>query len=435
MTDQGLDDILRLWRPTQHYGRLLSEGRNRPAPSIGSPTLIWHLAIWRTRIEGGGEYTQTSTTENVQKYLKHNREFFGEISRFLRRLQDRGLISGSTPQDIDLNKIPISFTPSNSQNHFEAFLPQSMNFELWWLDGADINNPNRPLDKSKATKEEKDGATRVLVQFQSFQDHVTCTFYMDIAQKFDGNQILDADELSSCGARKKRVGNILHCIRKASLGQIASGTINAPEPADSDDPSISSELRVSLEEVQKEVKYIYEDIWEDFRGAFGFELPNSGSEGLKFGVVFVNLRGLLISHRGLKTPADNVRRSQIARLRELNSIPQWGSSESRGLPERAWKPSERAAGDTLGPVDLFDKKSSEAEVVLRSFGPFLEAMSPGVPGRDWVGCAILDWRAIFVSPLGSRAGGVGRCEQSPAFGTHDSSLAGAVPCFVEGRAQ
>jgi hypothetical protein len=30
-------------------------------------------------------------------------------------------------------------------------------------------------------------------------------------------------------------------------------------------------------------------------------------------------------------------------------------------------------------------------------------MSPGVPDRDWVACAIVDWRAIFVSPLGSRA--------------------------------
>jgi len=253
MTDKALNDDLRLWRPTRHYGRLLTEGRNRPAPSIGSPTLFWHLAIWRKRIEGDGGYREALTKKNVQKYVDHNRNFFHEISHFLRHLQDRGLVSSSTPRDITLDEIPISASRNDDADpfeRFEAFLPQGMNFELWWLDGANRDNPNRRLDASKSTKEEIDGATRVLVQFQSFQDHVTCTFYMDIAQQFDGHQILDADELSTCGARKRKIGEILHSIRKASLGHVKSGAIDAPERISSDDPAIPSALRLGSDELQ-----------------------------------------------------------------------------------------------------------------------------------------------------------------------------------------
>jgi hypothetical protein len=404
MTDDTDDEILRLWRPTRHYARLLTEGRNRPAPSIGSPTLIWHVAIWRTRIEGGGGYTETATKKNVEKYIKHNSDFFGEISSFLGRLQDRGLVLSRTPRDLTLEKIPIPASANDDSEPFERFetyLPQSMNFELWWLDGANENKPNERLAET-SKKEEIDGATRVLVQFQSFQDHVTCTFYMDVAQKFDGNQILDADELASCGVRKKKFGEILHTIRKASLGQIQSGAINAPERVASNNSAIPSELQVNPDELRDAVEYVYEDIWKEFQGAFGFELSSLGHEKLKLGVVFVNLRGLLLSHRGLTTPADEERREQIVQLRKLNSIAHWGNDASVSQ-DRPWKPSERTAGDTLGPVDLFDEKSSESEVVLRSFGPFLHAMSRGVPDKDWVGCGILDWRGIFVSPLGSRA--------------------------------
>jgi hypothetical protein len=257
------------------------------------------------------------------------------------------------------------------------------------MDGANADKPNTRLQVGSSTEEECAAATRVFVQFQSFQDHVTCTFYMDIAQQFDGSQILDADQLASSGARKKRIGEILHIIRKASLGQIRSGAINAPERVATDDMTIPAELQVDPAALGAEVNYVYHEIWEEFRGAFGFELPNSGFEGLRAGVVFTNLRGVLLAHRGLDTPADEARRSHIVRLKELNGISLAENEPSLTPQRRPWKPSERAAGDTLGPVDLFDKESSEAEVVLRSFGPFLEKMSPGVPDRDWVGCAIL----------------------------------------------
>jgi hypothetical protein len=404
-----MTNVLKLWRPTRHYGRLLSEGRNRPAPSVGSPSLIWHLAIWRNRIKGEGGYGATSTKINVQKYLEHNREFFGEISHFLRRLQDKGLVWRCAPQDINLEKIPIPAANNDGTEtfeRFEAFLPQSMNFELWWLDDANEGNLNKRLNPDTAKKEEIDGATRVFVQFQSFQDHVTCTFYLDIAHKYDGTQILDADKLTKCGNRKQKIGALLHTIRKASLGQVKSGAVNAPERISCNDNAIPAELRVEPEELRGAVEYLYDKIWEEFQGAFGFQLSQFGAEEFNFGSVFVNLRGLLISHQGLETPVDQERRDQIVRLKELNDIPQWGAEEAAEeavAGKRPWKPSERAAGDTLGPVDLFDEGSSEAEVVLRSFGPFLEEMSPGVPDRDWVGCAILDWRGIFVSPLGSRS--------------------------------
>src|SRR5262245_45820782 len=354
-----IDQALRLWRPTAHYGRLLTEGRNRPAPSIGSPTLIWHLAIWRKRIVGDGGYKETSTKRNVKKYLDHNREFFQEISTFLRRLQDRGLASSGIPRDIALQRIPIPGARNDGRDpfeRFEVFLPQSMNFDLWWMDGANAKNPNTRLQEGSSTKEEVEGATRVFVQFQSFQDHVTCTFYMDIAQKFDGNQILDADELANCGARKRRIGEILHIIRKASLGQIKSGAINAPERIAPNNMVIPADLQVDPTELRAAVDYVYREIWEEFQGAFGFELANSGAEGLKSGVVFANLRGALLSHRGLDTPADEARRAHIVKLKELNGI-SLAENEPLTSQKRPWKPSERAAGDTLGPVDLFDNES------------------------------------------------------------------------------
>src|SRR5262245_52775060 len=283
------DQILKLWRPTAHYGRLLTEGRNRPAPSIGSPTLIWHLSVSRKRVpyepkpttKAKSTVAKSTTKEesppnNIDVYLAHNSGFFREVSAFLRKLQDMGLVSSSTTQDLTLKPIPIPGANNKPGEDpfqiFETYLPQSMNFELWWQDGANSKNPNRRFDPRRSTKEEIDGATRVFVQFQSFHDHITCTFYMDVAQKYNGSQILDADELAESGVRKRKIGEYLHTIRRASLGQVRSGAINAPMRIAANSADIPPDLRVDPAELRAAVNYLYNDIWEEFKGAFGFEL-------------------------------------------------------------------------------------------------------------------------------------------------------------------
>jgi hypothetical protein len=276
----------------------------------------------------------------------------------------------------------VSELEKNGPTQFSTFSSQSMNFELWWLADSANGEPNfrvAPNDTQLATP------FRVFVQFQSFQDHVTLTFYIDAAKRFGGAQVLHPDDLKDDPRRLEFLEHLV-AIRKSSQAEISSGRIDLPDIKDRHFP-----------ELDKAVAYFYTDIWDKFQKSFGFS--SGGSPTFEEGVVFTNQRGLMMSMRGLTTEDDEKRASATAKLATLNNI---ALGVAAAGADQVWRPDARSADATLGPVDVFDPSSGEAAVLLKSLWPFLCRMSPGAESKDWVGCGIIEWRALFVSPLGSQ---------------------------------
>ena len=270
------------------------------------------------------------------------------------------------------------------------FHRQSLSFTLWWRDDAGRGTLNTRL---RSDEPELRSALRVFVQFQSYQDHVTITFYVDGAKKFYGQQ-LHAQSDAALTRRQNQFFKHLTTIRSAAHKEIKSGAIELA----------SSKVRTGAEVIalQAAADYLYAEFWDEFQDAFGFNLAKSGEEEFHHGVVFVNQRGLMMSMRGLETSADQTRGDQISELRSRNNIEPPAQAAENVPDDEPWLPSSRGAYATLGPVDVFDKASGEPEVVLKSLWPFLRCITPGAENSDWVGCGILEWRALLVSTFGSR---------------------------------
>src|SRR5437588_7344525 len=67
------------------------------------------------------------------------------------------------------------------------------------------------------------------------------------------------------------------------------------------------------------------------------------------------------------------------------------------------EPSAAAATATTGgePFRRFDVV--EANSVLKGFWPFFRRIRSEADYRDWVACGVFDWRALYVSSLGSQS--------------------------------
>ena len=386
-----------LWRHTHHLRRILTEGRNRPPPSSGSPTLVWHIGVWRKRNHAKGRGGSGQSELYIDEYERYNIEFFEEISSFLCRLQERGLCTTDRVRPIGLDRIAIEGILNDIHDvelvprRFHVFTPQSASFTLWWRDKAKdglLNTRMKPED------DDVGHTLRVFVQFQSFQDHITITFYIDGAKRFTGKQIHKPEE-GDLGERRALFSRHLDNIRRSCHEQVVSGAIDLPSSSGPQNPQVSeADLKASAD-------YLFEGIWNEFQSAFGFMAHSPNIEGtasfLDHGVIFANQRGLMMSIRGLDTEEDERRASQIDDLKKRNNITpkhEWSVGEP-------WRPLERGASSTLGPVDVFDQRCGEPEVVLKSLWPFLCQMTKDAERKDWVGCGILDWRALFVSTLGS----------------------------------
>ncbi len=295
-----------VWRTTSHLRRILDEGRNRPPPSVGSPALVWHIGVWRKHNHPRTGRSAPSQSY-VDEYEQHNAQFFKEISDFLLRLQSLGVESDGALQHLQLE--PIAIEGRLNDRHavdprpyrFNIFPQQSASFTLWWRDSATNGTLNTRLAPDAV---DKDQALKVLVQFQSFQDYITITFYIDGAKRFSGKQIHAPTE-GSLGVRRSQLSFHLDNIRRCAHEQIVSGSIELAPPADAGSPQAWVKLKAATD-------YLFDGIWNEFQSSFGFTTrsekitveghePTVVGHELNEGVIFINQRGLVMSIRGLKT--------------------------------------------------------------------------------------------------------------------------------------
>jgi len=387
---------LNTFRATEHFDRLHIEGRKRPPPSLGSPTFVWHIGIWRK-----SDFPPSPDTEGTGAYIdgcvNRNRLFLEELSEFIRRLQKRGQLGFNTAnQEAPVKPSPIILEGMDSGGmggqvrQFETYKEHSHTFVMWWRDADGPVGKHTPMDANDTAI---DKAVRVVVQTQVYADYASVSIYLDGAKRYSGKQIHAINE-GDLGHRRERFAKHLDLIRKNAYDEIKTGQIDYPNTRDD-----RNKIR-NNSELKEAVEYLFEGIWQEFESDFGFQLAKLGEETFKNGVVFLNHRGLLMSVKGIRTQEDARRDQVIEELIKQNDIERIRYDHEE--TQQPWVPSSRGSSSTIGPVDKFDGEVNEPEIVLKSLWPSLCHMEPQAGNVDWVGCGILENRAIFASSLGAK---------------------------------
>jgi hypothetical protein len=389
------------WRHSDQYRVLVSEGGQKPPPNLGSPSFIWHLAIWQRDKASMAFLTSAQNIDNVpsitsaqlaDEFRYHNafdEAFFREISNFLRRLQEKGRVSSIASEELQFT--PPEQLPDTDEStlRFGVCQPQSLSFTLWWQDGTDRLNPNQ----AQAVPAPKD--LRVRVQAQIHQDHVTLTFYIDAAKPYGEDQIYA--ERGDIGVRRTRIGEYLDLIRETAKEQIESGAIERdfmPER------NISEQQAKLLKEA---ADYFYSGIWEEFCSSFDIQSVSSEIGSMVLGECFADLRGVMMYVPGTQTKLSEQRELQYEYLREKLGI-------------RGPRPSADEGGSAtkgIGPFDIFDNECGEPNTIIKAYWPFIRRATPWADYRDICASGMISWRAIYITALGA-GGKFHGSEESPS---------------------
>lgn len=343
--------------------------------------------------EAHDEGASHSPDDNISRMedLQHNRNsqiggFFLEVNAIIERLQRCGRIDGAPIAQAAMRPRVLEGLHQDGRSKIFSFnepAPKTLSFTLWWRDSA---GQPQALDDRDATPPED--SIPVFVQVYFYDDYATLSFYIDVSRTFQKSQLLHGEK-RIYGERRKQIVDMIALIRRTAAEQISTQAVNdapLPEPPGAVSASLSDAA-----------DYLYKGVWAEFARDFGLNFEPDGAMDLKTGKICLNTNGLLLAVSGLRTPEDERREATKAKLRTLNGM------EERAAPAfDLAQPSVDTAHDCFGPADLFDAKVGEPATVLKSFRPLLRRVVHGADRRDWVGCGILELKALLASPLGSR---------------------------------
>lgn len=379
------------WPYSGSYVSVVDEGNQRPPPSFGAPTLVWHLGLWpKAALDRRALDPTLSLEQRFQIYEENTKLFFHDIRGFLLDLQRRGRVEGAKLRELVIHRPKLA---APGVYRFLVCEPQALTFTLWWQEAAGFGALNA-RQKSPAPTD-----LRVRVQAQTHLDHATISFYIDVGKPWDKPRISSAAHAQP--GRRQTVLSHVENVRKTCAGQIASGRVDLDRIPEGD---ITDDQRIQLREA---ARYCYEDIWREFTAAFGFEdlaaqrdikdeVENEDEDpyddnyvderGGSPSEIFSNIRSLVIATDGIPTPAEHDRAGEAAELRRSAGVgPVQGGAATIGI----------------GNFPTFDAKRGEPNTVLKAYWPFIRRIAPAADDRDFVACGMFDWRALFVTSLGA----------------------------------
>ena len=186
------------------YETIVAQGHERPTPSFGAPTLIWHVGIWPRRKTDLGEDCDPNDTAGESNSATAKRAFkrrrlawIEEINAFLEALQ--GTSSARPGQPHPAVKAFKPIFPHELKREgavgergiyvtpLKVLERDTLSFTLWWADTTDAD-PVR-------------NAIRVRVHAELNADYACFSFYMDIGQVW--NEAHSAHSMR--GARRSRL--------------------------------------------------------------------------------------------------------------------------------------------------------------------------------------------------------------------------------------
>jgi len=347
------------------------ESHRSPRPTFGSPTLVWHIGIWPTpehdwldadiRIDLDHQGTdRREQYKQVCRYdSKKKREFFEGVNEVLRQLQSsKANLFRDGAVDLDIGRPPGWVPSPNFVNDphtrdpiiFPVVGENSLAFTLWWYSEEAEGGPAH-------SDEPAPEAIRVRVQVEAQRDHVTLTFYLDAGKIWNSDRISVNDP--AIGELRNRILSGVRDVK--TICEDRARSINPIEPLvperdlGSDDADSARKARSLLDTAD----FIYEGIWDAFLQDFGAGLEEIVTPR---GEIFANFRTAVISTSGL--PGEPI-----------------GQDEKRDAFER------------------FDSRSNECNAVLRGYWPFVRRMTPYADDKEHVACAVMGYRALYVTAL------------------------------------
>ena len=364
---------------SDQYETIVAQGHERPTPSFGAPALIWHVAVWPRRQTDAGEDCDPNDTAGAadseaakRTFQTRRRLWIDGINRFLETLQKKSSARPNQPRSPVKSFKPI--TPHELERRagearggyvtpLQVLERDTLSFTLWWPDTADAD-PVR-------------SAMRVRVHAELNADYACISFYMDIGQSW--NEPHSASRMfgvrrSSLLAAAQDVRTICeHQFVPAAAGQPAPVDLPAvPELLHGADGSSVQDLDDTLRVARN---LLYVDAWEDFCAEFGCGLSEiAGTRG----EVFANFRGLVLATAGMPAggPVHVPRSDEMA---SLGTVPFPSFSAS----------------------DRFSTDGAEANAVVKAFWPLVRRIAPRADYREFIACGVLNWRAIYITALGS----------------------------------
>jgi hypothetical protein len=276
----------------------------------------------------------------------------------------------------------LASTNGDADEPTEVLQNETIGFTLWWAD-------------SRENEEDRlQTAIRIRAQAELNADYATFSFYMDLGQQWDQPRL--PDDSRKPGKRRRdalRAVADIKCICEAQLRPIDPDSAVAgvdwplvPERLISPDGRDEQQLDDALMAARN---LLYVALWEDFCAHFNCSLDVIAGDR---GEVFANFRGLVLATDGLPNRRDDKPGPADHAARDNND-------RKSGLADYAARGLLGSLGTQTFPV--FDAKEAEPNAVLKAFWPFVRRITIGADYRDFIACGVMDYRALYVTALGS----------------------------------
>ena len=372
------------WPYSSQYQAIVAQGHERPTPAFGAPTLVWHVGLWPRRIADTGQSADPHDTAGSQHgrakadFEARRLAWVDQIRDFVARLQRAGChpleahardgaktLALVKPHDLD-------WQPQAGEDDFfrpvHILEPGTAPFTLWWPDKSE---PSEARARANAI--------RICVHPEVNADYACLSFYMDLGQAW--NAAHDAEPGTSRGSRRSKLLAAVNDIRAICEHQLAPAPSDGrvpvdrptvPEALSSPDGRDAETLHQALLDARN---LLYVDIWEMFAAEMVCGLSDlAGARG----EVFANFRGLIMATAGTRhqTAVDEPHPREVA------------SAGTHTFPAFSRDPSFAADG-------------AEANAVVKAFWPFVRRVTPLADYREFVACGVLNFRAIYITALGS----------------------------------
>jgi Protein of unknown function (DUF3422) len=440
---------------SQHFDRLKSIGHTRPTPKFGSPTLVWHIAVWPHR-RADPQHANDEPTTPVDDIELNGYKFRPQLVnkvrgmeprpgkiRLLRRAARRnnGKVQKLSELDefhkmaIDLydfrtNKIDTQINnfiaqltklgrPSGKQEYFnridpDTFEPQtglrarqydgtdfldilkseSVGFTLWWGDSGPVNGAMPGED-----------AIRVRVHIEAHADFATLSFYVDVNARWNYGDLSgfvddrihtepstteenSANRDETRGILRRSILKAVDAIKDVCEPRVHGAVINKdllPEDLESEQQA-KDLLDASV--------FLYDGLWRKFRNDFKLDSKYDADDlssivgAEKLFRIFANFKGLVVDSDG----SNNIDAKD-------NNIEAEYDNPLEDTANAGLKPFTRFQNGDKTPITSLN----EANAVIKAYWPFIRRVTPTIDYREVVACGVMNWRALYISSLGSQS--------------------------------
>lgn len=389
---------------------LTQQGHTRPTAEFGAPAMIWHVSFWPRRQYDPHDLDMTDTDKSnstpglkdtgqiLDEHCKRFAKVTEDFNDFLKRLQKRAWLPNAQLGATDFtHERPVCWDGKKSDELFHQFSTNAHGFTLWWADPANIpTDSDANMIGSDPAARPRPSDIRVRVQTEVAEDFFSITFYIDAGKPWEAAPVCSVKEAMQrgvSGVRRAKIFKHVDAIKSISEARLKRSTdgralvdlpllperiINTPPQGDENDPKWLADEKEAGKTLLDAAEYLYDRIWDDFCRDFNFNLCDIAGETDE---VFANFRGLVLSTAGVTEPTATSPGIETADC-GLSPFPRF-----------------EASGDRSG----YGSSVTEPNAVVKAFMPFMRRFRSQADWRDWIACGIFDWRAIYITPLGSRS--------------------------------